>query len=122
MANAVNWFEIPVTQFERAQRFYATVLGREVPLWEMNGMKMGMLMDGQEGVGGSIIQFEGAEPSKTGTLVYLNGGEDLSVMLSRVEAAGGKVTMPKTQITPEIGYMAVFEDCEGNRVAFHSPK
>ena len=55
-----------------------------------------------------------------GSLVYLNGNDDLSVMLGRVESAGGKILRGKTQISPDIGYMAVFEDSEGNRIALHS--
>ncbi|MEO0470636.1 MAG: VOC family protein, partial [Bacteroidota bacterium] len=56
-----------------------------------------------------------------GTIPYLNGGEDLSTILGRVEAAGGTVTMPKTKINDEAGFMAFFLDSEGNRIALHSP-
>jgi predicted enzyme related to lactoylglutathione lyase len=55
-------------------------------------------------------------------MIYLNGGDDLSGMLSKVEEAGGSVVVPKTQITPEIGFFAIFMDPEGNKVAMHSPK
>ncbi len=76
----------------------------------------------QEEVGGALCMHEGFyKPSSEGTLVYLNGGEDLSEPLSRVEAAGGRVVMEKKQTNEEIGYMAIFVDTEGNRVAFHSP-
>jgi predicted enzyme related to lactoylglutathione lyase len=34
--------------------------------------------------------------------------------------AGGKVTMPKTKISDEIGFMAFFVDSEGNGMALHS--
>ena len=59
-------------------------------------------------------------PSRAGTLVYLNADPDLAVVLGRIEKAGGQVLVPKTQISPEFGFMAVFVDCEGNRVALHS--
>jgi predicted enzyme related to lactoylglutathione lyase len=55
-------------------------------------------------------------------VLYLNANPDLSPVLGRIPAAGGKVLLPKTQITPEIGYKAVFEDTEGNRLALHSQK
>jgi uncharacterized protein len=71
-------------------------------------------------VGGAVISHQSAKPSPEGTMVYLNAHPDLSLILSRVEKAGGKVVVPKTQITPEIGFMAVFLDTEGNRVALHS--
>ncbi len=70
-------------------------------------------------VGGAILQMEGMNPSADGSTIYLNGGEDLSVPLARVEAAGGKVLMPKTDIQ-ENGFIAQFTDTEGNRVALHS--
>jgi uncharacterized protein len=75
--------------------------------------------DMEKGVGGGIVQGEGFEPSATGSLIYLNGGDDLSVPLSKVEAAGGKIVLPKTAIGPN-GYMAHFMDTEGNKVALHS--
>ncbi len=86
-------------------------------------MKYGMFpfdMDGG-GVGGGLSEMEGFEPSTKGSLVYLNGGDDLSHPLSKVEEAGGKILLPKTPIG-ENGFMAYFMDTEGNKVAFHSNK
>lgn len=121
MTNAVNWFEIPVKDFNRAKAFYSTVLGQEVIDAPMEGMKYAMLpYDMQKnGVGGGLVEMEGFNPSQEGTTVYLNGGENLSDPLSRVESAGGKVLMPKTAIG-ENGFIAQFLDTEGNKVAFHS--
>ena len=122
MANVVNWFEIPVADFERAKKFYETVLAGDMHVQEMMGFKMGFFPMEGEGIGGAICHGEGYKPSLEGTRVYLNGGEDLSIPLSKVEAAGGKIILPKTKITDDIGYMAFFIDTEGNHVAFHSPK
>ena len=120
MANVINWFEIPVTDFERAKKFYAAILGAQLHVETMGEHLMGFLpMDG-EGVGGAIVHGHGYTPSSDGTLVYLNGGDDLSTILNRVEPSGGKVALPKTQITEEIGYFALFLDSEGNKVALHS--
>jgi predicted enzyme related to lactoylglutathione lyase len=123
MKNAVNWFEIPVKNFDRAKMFYETVLDAEMHLMEAMGMKSAFFpADLQSGgTGGCIIQGEGYEPSSEGSLIYLNGGEDLSIPLSRVEAAGGRILMPKTAIGQN-GFMAHFSDTEGNKVAFHSMK
>ena len=123
MANAINWFEIPASNFDRACEFYSKIFGSEVnKMTTPNGMKMGMFPHYEMGsVGGSVIEGEGYEPSQKGTLPYLNGGEDLSVPLSRVEKAGGKILMPKTPIG-ENGFIAQFIDTEGNRVALHSMK
>ena len=84
----------------------------------MPGFKVAQLPS-EEGVGGAVVQGEGYAPRAEGTLVYLNGGDDLSAVLGRVEAAGGQVVMPKTSIG-ENGFAAFFQDTEGNRVGLHS--
>lgn len=123
MKNAINWFEIPVSDFTRAKKFYETILTVEVMEMPFPNGKYGILpadmMTG--GVGGGLVQGEGFEPSEKGTIVYLNGGEDLSLSLSKVEQAGGKIVFPKTAIGQN-GFMAHFIDTEGNRVALHSMK
>lgn len=122
MKNAINWFEIPVKNFERAVKFYETILSASLQMMEMPGMRSAFFpADLQNGIGGSITQADGYEPSMTGSLVYLNGGNDLAVVLSRVEKAGGKILLPKTSIGQN-GFMAHFEDTEGNKVALHSMK
>jgi predicted enzyme related to lactoylglutathione lyase len=125
MANAINWFEIPAVDFDRAVTFYTKVLGQKMHIQEMGGIQMGFLSMGEDSapgeVGGAVCFGEFYKPASDGAILYLNGGKDLNEPLSRVEAAGGKVLMPKTQITEEIGYMAMFMDSEGNRMAFHSP-
>jgi len=57
-----------------------------------------------------------------GALVYLAGGEDLTGVMNKIESAGGKILQPKSKVTDEIGYIAIFADTEGNKVALHSPK
>lgn len=121
VTNAINWFEIPVSDFERAQKFYSTILDYEMPAQEMGPVRMGFLPSEQgKGVGGAIVKGEGYTPGSGGALVYLNGGNDLGTVLGRIETAGGAVVTPKTQITPDLGHYAVFTDSEGNRVALHS--
>ena len=123
MTNSINWFEIPVTDFARAKKFYETLFGMEVMEMPHPMYKYGMLPADMKngGVGGGIVQGEGFEPSTKGTIVYLNGGEDLSEPLARVETAGGKIILPKTAIGGN-GFMAQFIDTEGNRIALHSMK
>jgi predicted enzyme related to lactoylglutathione lyase len=75
----------------------------------------------ENGVGGGIVEGEGFEPSMKGTLVYLNAGKDLSIPLSKVEAAGGKILLPKTSLGGN-GFMAHITDTEGNKIALHSLK
>jgi predicted enzyme related to lactoylglutathione lyase len=112
--NAISWFEIPATDLGRAQKFYETIFNIQmIPLDTPNlQMRMFPVEDMMNGIGGAI--------SKAGPLVYLNANPDVQNVLDKIEAAGGKIVVPKTQISPEYGYMAVFIDTEGNRVALHS--
>jgi len=121
MTNAINWFEIPVTDYDRAKKFYSTIIGEAIIDHHMPDMKYGIFpydVD-KKCTGGAIVQMEGQAPSTNGSVVYLNGGDDLSVSLGKVEAAGGKILMPKTDIN-ENGFIAQFLDTEGNKVALHS--
>ena len=124
MDNAISWFEIPAIDLNRAQKFYEAIFNIEmVPLDTPNfQMRMFPIEDMVNGIGGAISKAEGFyKPSATdGTLVYLNANPDVQIVLDKIEAAGGKIVVPKTQISPEYGYMAVFIDTEGNRVALHS--
>lgn len=121
MTHAINWFEIPVTDYQRAKVFYSTILGNAVTDMPMEDGEFGMLPHDMEhhGIGGGLIKSSTTKPSKDGVTVYLNGGKDLSMPLSRVEAAGGKIIMPKTAIG-EHGFIAQFIDSEGNKIALHS--
>lgn len=124
MKNAISWFEIPAKNIDRAQKFYEAIFQFKMQPLEAGNLKMRLfpLDNPMEGVGGAIVDSGGFhKPSLTdGPLLYLNGNPDVNIALNRVEAAGGKVLVPKTQISPEYGYMAAFEDSEGNRIALHS--
>ena len=119
----VGWFEIPVTDMDRAKAFYEKVLKVEISLHDMGVLKMGWFpFDPQKsGASGSLVLHpDFYRPSDThGTLVYFNCA-DVKDCLDRVEEAGGKIIQPKTQISEEYGYMGLFRDTEGNRVALHS--
>ena len=120
--NALNWFEIATNDLGRAQKFYEYVFNIKMEPMDMPDLSMRIFPgDGMNGkVGGAIVKSGMHKPSKEGTLVYLNANPDLSDALSRVEKAGGKILMPKTHISAEVGHMAFFTDTEGNRVALHS--
>jgi predicted enzyme related to lactoylglutathione lyase len=121
MTHAINWFEIPVADYKRAKQFYENVIGKSITDMPMDGVEYGILPhdDINQGVGGGLIKSEHSKPSQDGVTVYLNGGDDLSAPLSRVEDAGGKVIIPKTAIGDH-GFMAQFIDSEGNKIALHS--
>jgi hypothetical protein len=121
--NAISWFEIPASDLARAQRFYENIFQVELIPLDLANIKMRMFpLESQSGVGGALVYAEGFyQPSAThGPLIYLNGNPDVQITLDRVEAAGGKIMVPKTEISPEYGFMAVFIDSEGNRIGLHS--
>lgn len=124
MTNSINWFEIPVLNFERAKEFYSRIYNYEMTETSMDALRMGFLPMDQEakGVGGAIVQGNGFIPTSLGVKIYLNGGKDLDTVLNRVIAAGGEIITHKTKINDELGYYAVFEDPEGNHISLHSPK
>lgn len=123
MQNAISWFEIPATDLARAAKFYESIFGVSLIVMDMANIKMRMFpLEDMMGVGGAIVDSGGFhKPSATdGPLIYLNGNPDLQQVLDKVEAAGGKVVMPKTEISPEYGFMGLFIDTEGNRIGLHS--
>ena len=121
LKSAINWFEIPATDFNRAVRFYSEIYEFEMPTRDMGHIRMGFFQhQSGTGTGGAVVCGDGCIPSQSGSKLYLNGGSDLLTVLDRVEAAGGTIVVGKKQITPEIGYFAIIVDTEGNRVYLHS--
>lgn len=123
--NMVGWFEIPVLDMDRAKKFYDTVFDIKISVHDMNELVMGWFpfAEGKAGATGSLVKHKDFYmPSENkGTLIYFSC-EDLQIQLDRVEPAGGKVLQPKKQIGGGHGYMALFLDSEGNRIALHSQK
>ena len=115
----VSWFEIPAIDFQQAVDFYQFIFGitMQQNITASNAMAY---FPTTTGIGGAVVAGSGYVPSDTGSLIYLNGGDDLSLILDKVEQAGGRIIMPKTLITAEAGYFAVFIDSQGNRLALHS--
>ena len=123
MPSAVNWFQVPASDCARARAFYETICGYSLenmegpPSMEMRAFPA----DRRSGeVGGALVAGEGAVPSATGTMVFLNADPDLQAVLDRVEGAGGKVLMLKTPTNMDAGYFALIADTEGNTVGLHS--
>ena len=120
--NSLNWFEISVSDINRAKQFYETIFGITMDSSSMMGMEMAFFpyQPGSGKASGALVQGQMHTPSGDGVKLYLNGNPDLSEALSKVEAAGGKITMPNTKINDDIGHMAFFSYTEGNMVALHS--
>jgi predicted enzyme related to lactoylglutathione lyase len=121
--NAISWFEIPSTDIDRAQKFYEEIFDIKMTPMDMPQLQMRMFpTESPMNIGGAICKSgDFYKPSAdSGPLVYLNANPDVQNILDKIEAAGGTIVIPKTEITPEYGHMAVFIDPEGNRVALHS--
>lgn len=120
--NALNWFEIPVTDMQRAKKFYDKVFDVNIMLDNMMGMEMGFFPfeDGNGKVSGALVKSDMHTPSMDGAVIYLNANPDIQKVVDRIESAGGKVVMPKTLINEQVGYMAFFTDTEGNKMGLHA--
>ncbi len=122
-ANHLNWFEIPAVDLDRAKRFYESLFQITMQVEQFGPVTMAYfpVVDHTAGkLMGALAKSNEHRPSADGVMVYLNANPDLQAVIDRVAGAGGKVVQQKTHISPEIGYMAVFIDSEGNRVALHS--
>lgn len=122
--NAISWFEIPAIDLDRAQKFYEAIFGISMMPMDLPNLQMRMfpIQDPMMGVGGALCKAaDFYKPSATdGPIIYFNANPDVQRVLDKIEAAGGTILVPKTEISPEHGHMAVFLDTEGNRVALHS--
>ncbi|MEJ8801952.1 VOC family protein [Pontibacter sp. H249] len=122
--NVVGWFEIPTTDLQRSIKFYEAVFGFKMQYVPMGELEMAWFPSNEEGAGagGTLIYHkEWYKPSTDGVLVYFSSPSgDLANELPKVEAAGGQVLQEKTLIAEDIGYMGIFLDSEGNRIALHS--
>jgi predicted enzyme related to lactoylglutathione lyase len=119
--HALNWFEIPVRDMDRAQAFYETLLGTPMRREQMGPQTLAVFAYDEAGVGGCLLAGKHIpEPSLHGALVYLTARPSLDAVLARLEAAGGRLATPKLELPGDMGCFAHITDTEGNRVGLHS--
>lgn len=118
MKNFVSIFEIPATNVTRAIAFYEAILGIDIEYLDFPEMQLGLFPVAEQITYGTIVQ---GSPSSDGVTIYLNGGDDLQIILDKVEGEGGKIVIPKSKHVDESGYYALFIDSEGNKLGLHSP-
>jgi predicted enzyme related to lactoylglutathione lyase len=121
MKNYISIFEIPATDISRAVEFYQSILDIKIEKMDMPEMQMGILPYEGQMITGVIIKADGYKPSADGVTIYLNGGDNLQVILDKIEKSGGRILIPKTLHADESGYFATFIDSEGNKIGLHSP-
>ena len=120
MESRVSWFEIATSDFDRALKFYETIFAEPLQVLDLGELKLGIFPNGSN-VGGAICyQSNWYKPSVDGTIIYLNANPDLQKVQDRIVPAGGSIIQPKKFIAPGRGYMCLFLDSEGNRLALHS--
>jgi predicted enzyme related to lactoylglutathione lyase len=120
MKNLISIVEIPTKDFSRARTFYQTILDVKIEETEMGETKIGVFPDTGESISVLLIHGSDYKTSNEGTTVYLNGGDDLQNIARKIEANGGKIIVPKTEIGPDMGFFALFIDTEGNKLGLHS--
>ena len=118
MKNAVNWFEIPVRDIDRAAHCYETLLARKLRRETFGGLPYGVFPFEPPGISGAIVQDPKRSPGAS-TLVYLNANGELDEILTRAPKAGASVLLPKTSIGKD-GFIAIVVDSEGNHVGLSS--
>jgi uncharacterized protein len=120
MKNIVSIVEISTNDFSRAVKFYKAILNVSIEEVDMGGVQMGLLPGSGETVNVALVKGSDYKPTTEGTVVYLNAGKDLQPTLDKIEQNGGKIIVPKTEISPEMGFYALFIDTEGNKLGLHS--
>ncbi len=122
MNNLVSIVEIPTADFARAAAFYQAILSTTVEVVDMGGIQMGLFPGDEGAVNVALIHGGDYKPSADGTIVYLNAGDDLQIVLDRIEPNGGSVLVPRTEIGPDMGFFALFADTEGNKLGLHAAR
>jgi uncharacterized protein len=119
-SNPVGWFDIHVTNIERAKNFYETVFNIQLFDLPMEWGKQSLFPFSHESpnISGALVEKTDMIPSGNNTVVYFET-EDCTAEEKRIEAAGGKIVRPKMAIG-EFGFVSIFIDTEGNTIGLHS--
>jgi len=120
--NSINWFEIPVEDMLRAKHFYQIIFSIHMEQANIMDSQMAFFPSekGNGKMSGALVKSEMHKSNTEGVLIYLNANPDISAVLARIEEEGGVVLQNKTSINAGSGFIAIFLDTEGNRVALHS--
>ena len=117
--HTICWVDVPVSDLDRAIRFYAAVLGAEVKKETFGEMSFGLLPHADSHVSGCLTPMADAKPSTDGPLVYFSVNGRLDAAIEAVRQHGGAILRDRHPIGPH-GHRAIVKDTEGNRIALHS--
>jgi len=123
-ADTLCWTDIPVTNLDRAIKFYSAVLGKAVRRLSEGRMEYGLLAHEEQNASGCLVvrgDSGGVDnrPSANGPLIYLSVEGRLDEAVETARKNGGKVLRARQKIG-EHGFRAVIIDSEGNRIALHA--
>lgn len=118
--NVPVWFEIPASDFGRAVKFYERLFGTSLKKEKFGPNEIAVFPHAESAVGGCVMSGQGCKPGADGPVVYLNADPLLDPVLARVGKAGGRVALPRTALPEGMGFFALIEDTEGNRVGLHA--
>ncbi len=123
--NVVGWFEIPVSDMDRAVKFYNDLFGFSLEASPFGGDQIAMFPADFEkdppGAAGCLYKGKDAIPGSSGTIVYFTSPSgDCANELKKAHELGAKVIMEKTEIPDGHGFFTLIQDSEGNRIAIHS--
>lgn len=121
MNNLINWFEIPVTDMERASAFYESVMSVTLRRETVIQYQLAIFPHQKPATGGALVKFDGIAPSSQGIIIYLQTPQ-LAVTLERIAQAGGTCLSGPSALPDGLGTIALFTDCEGNRIGLHQPE
>ncbi len=121
MANTIVWADIPVTDMDRARKFYAAVLQTEIPLMDGAGGDVALLPMEPGDASGDLVRSDDSKPGAGGATIYLDSKGDPEGMIERAVAAGGAVIRPVQDMGAMVGSIGFFQDSEGNRIGVHKP-
>lgn len=121
--NKVVHFEIPAKDFERAKKFYSDLFGWQIQEWSgakfRYGLSTTVASDPKTGapsepggINGAVM--EPTEEFEKTTMITIDV-PSIDDYLSKIGTAGGKTLMPKSPVG-DMGFMARFQDSEGNTV------
>ena len=120
MKSVINWFEIPVSDMDRAIKFYEPVMQLALRCEKMDCAELAVFPHEDPGTGGALAKFHGVTPSLQGAIIYLHT-DNLAATLDRIASAGGECVFGPLELPQGIGTIALFTDSEDNRVGLHQP-
>ncbi|MBL7129675.1 MAG: VOC family protein [Ignavibacteria bacterium] len=116
--NSIGWFEIYVSDIEKAKDFYGDLFEWQFKLLEGFEPEYTTIFTGEDSVGGGFMKSSSKQEGQS-VVIYIDV-EDVAKSLKKVEEKGGKIEKPKTLISATSGYYGLFRDLDNNLIGLWS--